>query len=310
MATYAQLASEPVWGAQFISPTMNAGLLAPLRAFYGLGLNAVGAAGDNNHLYGRHRSYNWDKTSIYCTNRSYGTTSAKDQGGNRNWYRAVDVGIQGQALFDASHRMDKLARSGACPGLAEWFGTFDGSTVVGWFEGQESSSDDSHLFHLHVGIWNEFADNAAVMIQIYNTITGTAPVPAPKDVDMFRLIDPDNAQFAIYPEALSQTGWSWTQIIIGDQDRMLVAGGVATANGSANDPNHDPHANNNWRPGTFGPSAVEVREQLLIDIAAKVVAALPPSQGGTAPTLAQITAAVRTELDKTKVPSVPGTLGI
>ena len=60
--------------------------------------------------------------------------------------------------------------------------------------------------------------------------------------NMFRLIDPDNAQFAIYPDAMSPTGWTWVAIKIGDQDRMMVAGGVGTANGSANDPIHDPHA--------------------------------------------------------------------
>jgi hypothetical protein len=186
MVSYAELASEPEWRAQFISPVMNAGLLGPLRVFYGLGPSAIGAAGDNNHLYGRHRSYNWDKFSRFCTNRNYGTTDARDQGGNRNWYRAFDVGIQGQQLFDASRRMDALARSGACPGLAEWFGTFNGVNVVGWFEGQSSSSDSSHLFHLHVGIWNDYANDAATIQQIYRTITGTGggQVPAPGGDDM------------------------------------------------------------------------------------------------------------------------------
>jgi hypothetical protein len=140
----------------------------------------------------------------------------------------------------------------------------------------------------------------------YNEIVDVAPSPPtpsplPKDVDMFRLIDPENGQFNIYPEALSPTGWAWTPIIIGDQDRMMVAGGVGTANGSANDPNHNPHANDNWRPGTFGPSSEQVRKQLIVDVTASVVAALPPSQGGSAPTLTEITAAVRAELDATKL---------
>lgn len=152
---------------------MNAGLIGPLRTFYGLSFNAVGSAGDNNHLYGRHRSYNWDVLSRYCTSRSYGTSDSRDQGGDKNWYRAVDVGITGQQLFDASHRMDALARSGACPGLAEWFGTFNGVTVVGWFQGGPGTSDSSHLFHLHVGVWNQYANDATTMQQIYGAITGT-----------------------------------------------------------------------------------------------------------------------------------------
>jgi GH25 family lysozyme M1 (1,4-beta-N-acetylmuramidase) len=140
-------------------------------------------------------------------------------------------------------------------------------------------------------------------------ITGTGtPESSRKATGMFRLIDPDNGQFVISPDSLSPTGWSYVQISPDLQGWMLVAAGIGTANGSANDPNHDPHANNNWRPGTFGPSVSQVRAQLLTDIAAKVVASLPPGQGG-GPTLAQIAAAVRAELDRTTLPSVPGTLG-
>jgi hypothetical protein len=128
--------------------------------------------------------------------------------------------------------------------------------------------------------------------------------------EMFRLIDPDNAQFVISPDSASTTGWSYVEISPDLQGWMLVAAGIGTANGSANDPNHDPHANNSWRPGTFGPSKAAARESLIVDIAARVVASLPPGQGGQGPTLADITAAVRTELNKTKLPGVPGQLGV
>lgn len=188
MPTYAQLASEPEWGAQYTPQAMLDHLVGPLRAFYGLGPNAIGAAGDNNHLYGRHRSYAWDANSRYCTDRGYGTTDARDQAGDRNWYRAVDVGITGQALFDASHRVDALVRSGRAPGIAEWFGTFDGRTVVGWFQGAPSSSDSSHLTHLHLGFWNGSANDPALMQLAFATITSTGPTPPPKDDDMPKLL--------------------------------------------------------------------------------------------------------------------------
>jgi hypothetical protein len=173
MPSYAELATEPVWGAQFVPTNMTNALIVPLRNFYSLGPASIGAPGDNNHLYGRHRSANWDRQSRYCTNRAYGTVDARDKLGNQNWYRAIDTGIQGKTLQDASHRMDALVRSGKAPGVAEWFGTFDGNTVVGWYEGHPSSSDDSHLFHLHVGVWNANADDAALMRLLYSTITNT-----------------------------------------------------------------------------------------------------------------------------------------
>lgn len=172
MVTYLQLESEQVWHDQITPPFMTGFLIVPLRNFYGLGTNDVAAAGDNNHLYGRHRSANWDRQSRYCTNRSYGTVDPKDHQGNQNWYRAVDTGISGPTLWGASYRMDNAVRAGRLPEVAEWFGSFDGKTVVGWYEGHPSSSDSSHLTHLHVGFWNQYADTAAVMQRVYEVITG------------------------------------------------------------------------------------------------------------------------------------------
>jgi len=170
--SYVQLESEDVWLEQFVPDNLTALLIEPLREFYGMDASQVGAPGDNNHLYGRHRSANWDRQSVYCTDRSYGTTSTRDHVGGQDWYRACDVGIQGQTLYDASHRMDALVRSGQAPGVAEWFGTFDGQNVVGWYEGHPSSSDDSHLWHLHVGLWNDSANDPELMRLLLATITG------------------------------------------------------------------------------------------------------------------------------------------
>ncbi len=274
MPTYAQLASEPEWGAQFTPPAMNAGLLGPLRVFYGLGPSSVGAAGDNNHLYGRHRSYAWDDVSRYCTNPRYGTTDGRDQGGNRDWYRACDVGITGQALYDASHRIDALVRSGGAPGIAEWFGTFDGQTVVGWFEGRPSTSDDSHLYHLHIGFWNESADNAALMQLVYATITGTGPA-TPQEDDMMRIArDPSN-----------DTRWIgdgvWRRQITQQEVEDWIAQGV---------PSHG----DSQRIYTYG------RDVAVVDAILAAIEALPPGSGTAAPSIGQISAAMRTELDRTQ----------
>src|SRR5688572_11754892 len=111
MPTYAELSREAVWVRQFTPSAMNDRLLVPLRNRYGLGPASIGAAGDNNHLYGRHRSRDWCLQSAYCTNRGYGTTHAKDQGGDGNWYRAVDIGITGQPLYDACRRVDTAVRA-------------------------------------------------------------------------------------------------------------------------------------------------------------------------------------------------------
>src|SRR5688572_9430701 len=177
MPTYEELNREAVWRTQFVPQALHERVIVPLRNRYGLGPTAIGAPGDNNHLYGRHRSRNWCLTSTYCTNRSYGTSNARDQGGDGNWYRAVDIGITGQPLYDACHRVDAAVRAGQLPGLAEWFGTFDGRTVVGWYQGRPSSSDSSHLRHFHGGWWNESANDFAGMDLFFQVFTGTVPAP-------------------------------------------------------------------------------------------------------------------------------------
>lgn len=177
MPTYAELNREAVWRTQFVPQALNEHLIVPLRNHYGLGPTVIGAPGDNNHLYGRHRSRNWALTSIYCTNRSYGTTDARDKRGDGDWYRAVDVGVTGQTLYDACRRIDAAVRAGELPGLAEWFGTFDGRTVVGWYQGRPSSSDSSHLTHFHGGFWNENANDVALMQKVFRIFTGTGAAP-------------------------------------------------------------------------------------------------------------------------------------
>lgn len=169
MPTYAQLQTEPVWGAQFTPPALKR-CADRLGAHFGV---PVWIGGDNEHVYGRHRSRNWCLTSRFCTNRAYGTTDARDKRGDGNWYRAGDVALKGQPLWDACRRLDAAVRAGRLPGLAEWFGTYDGKTVVGWFEGKASTSDASHLTHLHFGVWTEVANDDAFMGRLFAVITGT-----------------------------------------------------------------------------------------------------------------------------------------
>ena len=106
--------------------------------------------------------------------------------------------------------------------------------------------------------------------------------------DMIGLRDPEGGEWTVGMSALSATGYYYTPVGDVTRSAALQAGGVKMVQ-------------NGTRPKAFGPSAAEVRTALIADIAAKVVASLPPSSGGAAPTLAQITAAVRAELDATKL---------
>jgi len=171
MPTYAELGAEPWWNAEY-EPEHFAAFLAKLRTHYGHTRSQTGSKGDYRHLTGRHRSIAWCLNSKYCTNRSYGTRDQRDLRGDRNALRGFDLGVQGAELRAVSTRVDAAVRAGKLRELAEWFGTKDGQTVVGWFEGHASSSDSSHLWHFHGGIWTESVNDAAFLDRLYDVITG------------------------------------------------------------------------------------------------------------------------------------------
>jgi hypothetical protein len=174
MPSYAQLAQESYWVAEFEAPA-HAAFNNRMRSHYRHSRSQTGSKGDNRHLDGRHRSRNWILHSRFCTdpNRAYGTRHGRDKGGNGNWLRATDIGIQGAELRAASARLDAAVRAGRLPCVAEWFGTLDGSSVTGWYQGSRSRSDDSHLWHLHVGLWTDSCDNEAQLRLLGDIITGS-----------------------------------------------------------------------------------------------------------------------------------------
>jgi len=171
MPTRIQLEAEPWWGEETEAPA-HAAFNEQVRQHYGHTRSQTGSKGDENHLRGRHRSRDWDLNSRYCTDRAYATRDARDRRGSGRWLRATDCGIQGAELRAASHRLDTAVRAGRLPCVAEWFGTFDGVHVTGWFEGSPGTADTSHLYHLHVGIWTEFCDDRAQLELLAAVITG------------------------------------------------------------------------------------------------------------------------------------------
>jgi hypothetical protein len=112
---------------------------------------------------------------------------------------------------------------------------------------------------------------------------------------MIGLRDPEGGEFTIDMSSWSETGYYYAPVVDGIRSAALQAGGVVMVT-------------NGTRPGAFGPSAAQVRAKAIDDIATAVVAKLPSGGGTGGPTVAQIAAAVRAELDSTTLPSVPGTL--
>jgi hypothetical protein len=154
MATYAQLAAEPEWLAEYIPPTLRI-LCERLQAHYGLGWSHIGCKGDENHLRGYHRSRAWILNSRYCTNRTYSVsrTPGDRAGGDPNWLCAVDATLPRAELLAACKRLDAAVRGGRLEKVVEWYGNTDGDGRVDGFDNIANaiaSSDSSHLWHLHM----------------------------------------------------------------------------------------------------------------------------------------------------------------
>lgn len=167
MPTYAQLQTEDCWQDEYVTDVEEAfGRRVAARLSC-----AVYHRGDNEHLTGRHRSRRWVAESVWCTNPVYGTRSTRDTSGPPNAVRADDIMISGRVLWAVCRGVDEAKRAGRLRGLAEWFGSTDGKTVVGWFEGHESTSDLSHLDHLHLGHWTDSVNDQAYFDELFDAMT-------------------------------------------------------------------------------------------------------------------------------------------
>lgn len=173
MPTYAQLGKEPAWIAEFAPPNL-AEFYRWLRMFYGLGAQAIGGKGDNNHLRGYHRSRAWILTSVYSKSGTadYSIQHELDKGGDDDWLSALDMTVPAEKLYAACRRLDAAVRAGLLPQVREWYGSFDGKTVVGYdtAKGRAASSDTSHLWHLHISLYRSRANDDHTLL--YQTITG------------------------------------------------------------------------------------------------------------------------------------------
>lgn len=165
------ITSESYWGREIVTDALN-GLFRRCCDHFGSNPLGGGTKGNAAHTTGRHRSREWCLHSAFCTDRTYGTTDRRDRDGNPRYIRAVDVKLTPAQMRDVCHRLDNAVRGGRLPQVAEWFGTFDNRNVVGWFEGHPSSSDSSHLEHVHVGVWTIYADDVPALDEIYAVMTG------------------------------------------------------------------------------------------------------------------------------------------
>lgn len=142
------------------------------------GFRRSGIVGDSAHKYGYHRARN------ELSGSDYSTRAPADQRGDGWAAAAIDIGFGPAEMKLVTRRLidsmkDPNDHRSDC--IREVFGTLDGKTVTGWnvypyANGSTgaTTSDSSHLWHVHTSIFREFTGNVDAMRGIASIINGEA----------------------------------------------------------------------------------------------------------------------------------------
>lgn len=123
---------------------------------------------------GYHNTVSANSSSNYSVRLSLDRTSPRDKA------RALDLTMSDaamrkytQRLLDAAARRDPRLR-----GVREFYGTVNGRTVVGRIKDSEagawrsSTSDTSHLWHIHISIFTAYCDNQTALADVMSVLSG------------------------------------------------------------------------------------------------------------------------------------------
>ena len=135
-----------------------------------------GIVGDASHVYGYHRCRDVLPASDYSV-----AETPRDRAGDGEAASALDISLPSNLMPVVTGRLMAACKNNdpRVANLREFFGTLDGSTVTGWdrLAGGYTSSDDSHLWHVHLSFFRDSATDAAALAPIASVIAGSAAVP-------------------------------------------------------------------------------------------------------------------------------------
>lgn len=187
MPTYEQLRSERVhgraiWDREIVTDAMET-LRRELARGLRLDANRIGFKGDNNHLYGAHRSQEWFLMSRYSTSR-HNTFQAGLSELQSRYIAGVDISPDSKTqLLAICRNVDHAVRSGYYEMIRAWYGNINGDQRVDGYnniENRAASADSSHLTHLHLTLDRALVDSPAAMRQVRDAILGrfnSTPTP-------------------------------------------------------------------------------------------------------------------------------------
>lgn len=130
-----------------------------------------GIVGDADHVYGYHRCRNKLPSS------DYSVQTKPDREGDGDAASALDMKFNAEWMKKITRRLLDSAKDQNDPRLnymREFFGTLDGQKVTGWdtYYGKPVSSDDSHLWHIHMSILRKYCTSKEKMANILSVIKG------------------------------------------------------------------------------------------------------------------------------------------
>lgn len=174
------ITAEIWWERELVTDELDE-MCDRIAAGLGVPRSNIGAKGNEVHLRGSHRSQEWIKNSVFCTNRTY-TVQAGLTADQLRHIAGVDIipGKWGTAdnrrkTAEITARLIAAMRAGLLPEVFEVYGAAaDLTTVTGWNnrENRSASSDSSHLDHPHLGIDRTKLRDRAVLARIAAIVLG------------------------------------------------------------------------------------------------------------------------------------------
>jgi hypothetical protein len=154
MTTEQQMRDDE-WYRRETTPIQLTALAKRLSEHYGVPLDNFGIRGNLVHFQGYHRSREFVLRSRHCTDRTYSVsrTDGDHNGGSGRSVSAMDIQVPRAELLLMCKRLDKAVRAGKLEKVTEWYGNTNGDNRVDGYDNisnRVASSDDSHIWHLHI----------------------------------------------------------------------------------------------------------------------------------------------------------------
>ena len=142
-----------------------------------------GIVGDSAHDYGYHRGRN------YVSADDYSVQLAEDQAGDGEAACGLDLSwSEASWQYTVTQRLLDAVNDSRMHPVREFYGSVDGVHVVGWDLPSDTpaTSDDSHLWHVHLSILRKYSNDADALSGVAAVIVGsgsTGPAPTPEEDD-------------------------------------------------------------------------------------------------------------------------------